>query len=66
MLSALPRKMKRARRKRELTCQGTDGTGHDHDGRDGRDVTISCVVVVAIVPRLVSRPSLSTAHSSRR
>ena len=60
MLSALPRKMKRARRIPELTCQGTDGTGHDHDGRDGRDVTISCVVfvvVVAIVPRLVSRPS---------
>jgi hypothetical protein len=36
-----------------LTCDGADGTGNDHDGRDDRDVTmfhVVFVVVVAIVP----------------
>ena len=40
-------------RDRGPKCDGADGTGNDHGGRDVRDVTIVrvvFVVVVAIVP----------------
>jgi hypothetical protein len=33
----------------DLNCDGADGTGIDHDGRDVRDVTIVRVVFVVVV-----------------
>ena len=42
-----------------LTC---DSTGNDHAGRDVPTRIVRALVVVAIVPGRVSRPSLSTAN----
>ena len=35
-----------------LECDGTDGCGNDHEGRDVRDVNMFGVVVVAIVSEI--------------